>query len=182
MGEQRSTPASIVTAYRLPGMTRFFTLLALTALLTACPEKKPADANQAPAAAKPATPQTAAPATPAKPASTAVLASGTLTLAPGAKADAAKGLFVSLRSPAVRGPPIAAMKMPPGPFPLKFVLTEANIVAMGGKARPVPAEFALKATLDMDGNPMSKSPDDLVVVQTVKKGSTDLQLILAPAK
>jgi hypothetical protein len=90
-------------------------------------------------------------------------------------------VFVSLRAVDGRGPPIAAMRLPVGPFPQAFAITDANVVAMGGNKRPVPDTFLLKATVDADGNPMVKSPNDLVAEVTVDKGAKALELALAPA-
>ncbi len=141
--------------------------LGLALITTACAEKK-APAPPAPAEK---------PAPPAAPAAGEVLASGTLNLPEGSTATG-KVVFVSLRPAGGKGPPIAALRLPAGPFPLAFQLTSNNVVAMGGQARPVPDEFVLKATLDVDGNPMQRSPDDLVVEHPTKKGSTGLALTL----
>jgi hypothetical protein len=87
-----------------------------------------------------------------------VLASGTITLADAARAEGKRVLFVNLKDPA-GGPPLAAVKLPPGPFPMAFQITRANLVGMGG-ARPLPAAVTLSARLDEDGDPMSKPPTD----------------------
>ena len=105
----------------------------------------------------------------------AVLVSGSIE-AP-ADAPAAQAVFVSLRKPGVPGPPLAARKLPAGPFPLSFVLTEADRPMVQG---PVPEDFEIKVTLDIDGDPMSKSEADLEVVQAATKGATGLKLSLAP--
>lgn len=111
----------------------------------------------------------------------AVLASGVIELPKDVKATG-KLVFVSLKGVGGRGPPIAAQRLPAGPFPMAFEITEANVVAMGGAKRPVPDTFVLKVTLDEDGNPMQKSPGDFVVTQPTKKGTTDLKLVLAKAQ
>ena len=119
------------------------------------------------------------PETPAK-APASVLAEGVLELPPGAEAKGAL-VFVSLRPVGGGGPPIAALRVPAGPFPMAFSLTSENVIAMGGAARPVPDEFVLKATLDVDGNPMVKSPDDLTITSQMKKGTMGAKLVLEKA-
>lgn len=143
------------------------------------------ETNTAPAPAPKATPQPVpsaasapAPAATSAPADDSPVASGTLTLPAGSKASG-KFVFVSLRSPA-GGPPLAAKRLPPGPFPMKFTVTEADKISMGGAARPIPAEFKLKAKLDVDGNAMSTTAGDHQVVKLVKKGVNGLNLELAP--
>ena len=126
----------------------------------------------------PAAASAPAPAAASAPADNTPVASGTLTLPAGAKASG-KFVFVSLRAPA-GGPPLAAKRLPPGPFPMKFTVTEADKISMGGAARPIPAEFKLKAKLDVDGNAMSTTAGDHQVVKMVKKGTTGLSLELAP--
>lgn len=138
-------------------------------------DKPAATGGPAAAASKPAAAAAAAPKTKG-----AILAQGTIKLAKGAKA-VGKMIFVSLRPIEAKGPPIAAMRLPPGPFPMPFALTEANIVAMGGQKREVPPEFKLKVALDTDGNPMVKSPEDLIFEVTANKGAKGLEMVLAPA-
>jgi len=105
----------------------------------------------------------------------ATLVSGTIE-AP-AELPTAAAVFVSLKNPAAPGPPIAAKKLPAGPFPMSFTLTEADRPMNNG---PVPDALQLKATLDVDGNPMSKSPADLEAVVQTKRGTTELSVTLAP--
>src|SRR5688572_25342576 len=86
----------------------------------------------------------------------AVVLGGTLTIDPAraGSVSQAKTLFVSVRDPA-GGPPLAALKLEPGPFPLKFAVTEANAIPMGGVARPFPAKVDLTVRLDADGDPLT---------------------------
>ncbi len=126
------------------------------------------------------TPPAEAPGEPAKeapvdPATGEMLISGTIT-AP-AEVPAAKAIFVSLRDPARRGPPLAAKRLPAGPFPMEFTVTEADRPMANGD---VPATFQLKVTLDIDGNPMAKSPEDLEGVVEGKKGATGVHVALSP--
>jgi hypothetical protein len=130
----------------------------------------------APAADPAAEAPPAAPAPAPAPAGDAVLAQGTITLPEGSTATG-KAVFVSLRAAGVPGPPLAAKKLPPGPFPLAFTLTEADRPMVNG---PVPDSFDLKVTLDADGDPMSKTAEDLELVQTATRGATDLAVELAP--
>jgi len=109
------------------------------------------------------------------PATAGLLISGTIT-AP-AEVPEAKAVFVSLRDPARRGPPLAAKRLPPGPFPMEFTITEADRPMANGD---VPATFQLKVTLDVDGNPMAKSPEDLEGVVEGKKGATGVELAISP--
>ena len=102
------------------------------------------------------------------------IVSGTLTAAAPPQAAA---VFVSIKAEGQPGPPLAAKRLPAGPFPLKFELTEADRPMANG---PIPAKVVLKATLDLDGDPMSKSPGDLEIVQTVDLGATGLSLALVP--
>lgn len=85
----------------------------------------------------------------------AVVVGGTLSVVAGRSITEAKTLFVSVRDPA-GGPPLAALKLAPGPFPMKFSITEADAIPMGGVARPFPAKVDLTIRLDADGDPLSK--------------------------
>lgn len=111
------------------------------------------------------------------PAPAAVLVTGNIE-APD-NAPAAQAIFVSLRQPGVPGPPLAAKKLPPGPFPMTFTLTEADRPMVQG---PMPDTVEVKVTLDVDGDPMSKSEADLEAVQQAATGATTLKLTLAPRK
>lgn len=105
----------------------------------------------------------------------ALLASGTVT-AP-ADAPEARAVYVSLRVPDKPGPPLAAKRFPPGPFPLEFSLTEADRPM---RSTPIPDEVQLKVSLDIDGDPIVKSDGDLESVTIVAKGATGLEVALAP--
>ncbi|MEQ1504538.1 MAG: hypothetical protein ABMB14_20030 [Myxococcota bacterium] len=119
------------------------------------------------------------PAPPAAPAAPIVV-SGTLSVDP-AKASMvgqAKALFVSVRDPA-GGPPLAALKLQPGPFPMTFQITEADAIAMAGVPRPFPAKVDLTVRLDADGDPLSK--DDgmpAAVLPGTAKGSAGMKIPL----
>jgi len=128
------------------------TFLLLLTTLTACGSDAPAEAP---------TPSPEAPAKKAPADEPELLVSGTIS-APAELPDAA-AVFVSLRTPGRRGPPLAAKKLPVGPFPMDFTITSADRPMVNG---PVPDSFEVKVTLDIDGNPMAKSPDDLEAVVT----------------
>lgn len=109
-----------------------------------------------------------------------VVVSGTLKVDPARTetVSSAKALYVSVRDPA-GGPPLAALKLAPGPFPMAFEITEANAIPMGGGPRPFPAKVDLSIRLDADGDPMSK--DDGLPAASLPgtpKGSTALQVEL----
>lgn len=131
--------------------------------------------NAAPPTPTPAPEAPPAEAEPAPAAEPTMLVKGTIA-APD-DAPVAKAVFVSLRQAGVPGPPLAAKRLPAGPFPLSFVLTEADRPMAKG---PVPDEVELKVTLDIDGNPMAKSDEDLEAVVAVEKGTADLEVTLAP--
>jgi tetratricopeptide (TPR) repeat protein len=127
------------------------------------------------ASGAPPMPPTAAPPAAAPASSGAVLASGTVTLAPGA-ATAGAVLFVNLKDPA-GGPPIAAVKLPPGPFPATFRISESDRLPMSA-GRPLPAKLTLTARLDSDGDAMSRPETDPSATADVAPGAEGLTLEL----
>ncbi|MBX2798848.1 MAG: hypothetical protein KTR31_14325 [Myxococcales bacterium] len=148
--------------------THFLAVVLGSTLLAGCPRAaETPEPAPAPAPAEPA---------PAEAAEPAVIAKGVITLE--GEAPEAQAVFVSVKNPAVPGPPLAAKRLPPGPFPLEFTLTEADRPMATGE---LPESMELKVTLDIDGNAMAKSPEDLVGVVTVTKGATDLSVPLAAA-
>ncbi len=130
-------------------------------------EMGPSDGLTAPPAAAPAAPT----------ASGKVLASGTLNLAEGANPTGAN-VFVSVGMPG-GGPPLAAVNLPAGPFPMDFTITEANLIPMA-KGRPMPEQVVIKARLDADGSASTRPPTDPSAEVVVSVGSEALQLNLAP--
>lgn len=111
-------------------------------------------------------------------ATNAVIVSGTITLADGVEPTAA-AVFVSVRAKDAPGPPLAAKKLPVGPFPMAFELTAADRPMATG---PLPAAFAVKVTLDSDGDPMSRTPTDPTVTVDATNGQTGLAVAVgAPA-
>lgn len=87
-------------------------------------------------------------------------------------------VFVSVRDPR-GGPPLAAIDLPPGPFPLAFRITSANRVAMMGGTGPLPERVVVVARLDSDGDAMSRPPSDpSATARDVALGSEGLTLDL----
>lgn len=108
-----------------------------------------------------------------------VVVSGTAVL-DAETADALTGteiVFVSVRDPA-GGPPLAALRLPPGPFPLSFRVTTADALAMGGTARPFPDTLALSVRIDTDGDPTTRDGEPLAEIETVALGTEGLELQL----
>ncbi|MEM6929770.1 MAG: hypothetical protein AAF602_22720 [Myxococcota bacterium] len=134
----------------------------LLVVLAACGTPEPAAPAPAPAPAK------------AAPPATALIAAGTIQ-APD-DAPEAVAVFVSVRAPARPGPPLAARRLPPGPFPLSFDLTEAHRPMAVGD---IPDEILLKVTLDVDGNPMTPDDGGLSKTVTVARGARDVVVDLA---
>jgi len=98
--------------------------------------------------------------------------------------DAAKGItgreimFVSVKS-LQGGPPLAALRLTPGPFPMDFKVTTSDAIAMGGAPRPFPETMLLSVRIDKDGDPISKEPGEPKAnVLDAVKGTTDLKLTL----
>lgn len=122
----------------------------------------------------------AAPA-PAPAAPGGAIVSGTITLDPAKQGVVAAGdlLFVSVRSPQ-GGPPVASLRLPPGPFPMPFTVTSANLISMGGGPPPaVPAQLTVRAFIDRDGNAMTKEPGmPLGSAEGVAKGSEGVSITL----
>ncbi|MCB9677084.1 MAG: hypothetical protein H6737_18350 [Alphaproteobacteria bacterium] len=117
---------------------------------------------------------------PAPAAAGAVIASGVVNIDPNRSTFKAQTLFVNVKDPAAPGPPIAAKKLPPGPYPLAFTITEADRISMGGPManRPIPDTVQLSLRLDADGNAFSKEPTDPQVQVDVTKGTKGLELML----
>ena len=132
-----------------------------------------AQANSAPP------PPPAAPPPPAPPPSATgeIIVSGRITLDAEAAADAGQVLFVSLVAP-TGGPPLASLRLPPGPFPMDFALGPEHRIMMGGD-RPIPDNFNVKIRLDSDGNPMTRPPSDpQKVLEKIARGTKDLEVHL----
>jgi tetratricopeptide (TPR) repeat protein len=119
-----------------------------------------------------APPPRPAPAAPGSP-----VATGTITLADGILPDGTETLYVSLRALG-GGPPLAAKRLAPGPFPMELSLTTADAIAMGGAPRPFPDRMKLSVRIDRDGNPMTK--DFLATFEAeIDRGVSGLAVSLA---
>jgi cytochrome c-type biogenesis protein CcmH len=106
-----------------------------------------------------------------------VLASGTIKLADPARAAGKSALFVFLRAPG-GGPPFAAVKLPPGPFPMDFSITRANLIPMMA-GRPLPPTLELQARLDADGNATTRDdPETTATLSPFQPGTTGAALDL----
>jgi cytochrome c-type biogenesis protein CcmH len=131
------------------------------------PEIEKAHAETSGATADPSTPTEAA------------VAEGMILASPAAEAFAgsAEALFVSIRDPA-GGPPIGALKLPPGPFPVRFRVTEANRLPMAGN-RPWPDPFDIAVRLDLDGDAASRNDaEPAATMKGVSRGATGLSVAL----
>ncbi|MEQ1567297.1 MAG: hypothetical protein ABMA64_16770 [Myxococcota bacterium] len=119
----------------------------------------------------------AAPVAEAPPAATgaALALSGTITY-DGPVTGAA--VFVSVKDPAHPGPPLAAKKLPPGPFPLAFTLTDADRMQMGGGGA-LPASVNLVVRLDGDGDAMTKVPTEPVATVETAASNAAVAVTLA---
>ncbi|MBW2257219.1 MAG: hypothetical protein JRI25_21860, partial [Deltaproteobacteria bacterium] len=87
---------------------------------------------------------------------------GTVTLDPG----------VASRS---GGPPLAAVRLPAGPFPLAFRVTPANAIAMGGAPHTFPDTLDLHVRIDLDGDLQTRADNEpLYHGNGLAKGTTDV--------
>ncbi len=87
-------------------------------------------------------------------------------------------VFVSLRDPA-GGPPLAALRLPPGPFPLAFRVKPSDVISMGGAPRTVPETVDVSVRIDLDGNAMTRSDGEPSFTQQgVRVGTTELGVAL----
>jgi tetratricopeptide (TPR) repeat protein len=125
-------------------------------------------------AAAPAPAVAAAPAPAAAPAAGGV--TGTITLAAGARIVPGSLIFVSVRPDGqTGGPPVAAKRLPPGPFPMQFSIGPQDSM-MG---LPWPDRAQVEVRLDSDGNAMSRDPADPSAKATGVVTGARLDLVLA---
>ena len=104
---------------------------------------------------------------------------GELRLAEGATVPAGGVLFVIARSEA-GGPPLAVKRLAPGAFPMRFEIGAADAMMAG---RPFAGPIRLSARIDADGDPLTRSPEDVAgeLEGTVEPGATGAVLELRPA-
>lgn|GEM_PF-352420 len=125
-------------------------------------------------------------AAPARPATTAEAGfeggvSGTVKLASGVTAPPGGVLFlIARRAGADGGPPAATRKIVGPSFPRAFTLGPADLM-MGGE---FPERVTVQARLDSDGDPLTRSPSDLVAAwpSEVRAGQRGVVLELAPGR
>jgi tetratricopeptide (TPR) repeat protein len=87
-------------------------------------------------------------------------------------------LFISVSNPS-GGPPLAAQRLAPGPFPMAFSITEEHRIRMGGD-QPLPAVVNLTFRIDRDGDAMTRDPDmPLATMRGLSVGSDELFVELA---
>jgi hypothetical protein len=88
-------------------------------------------------------------------------------------------LFVIVRSSS-GGPPLAAVRIPAASFPQAFEVGPADAMIRG---RPLAGPVMLTARFDRDGDPMTRSADDLVAELdgTVEPGGEQVLLVLSPS-
>lgn len=113
---------------------------------------------------------------PAPTATAAPLAGGIVALPPGVTPPEGATLFISLRAPA-GGPPVAAIRVDQPRFPVRFVITTANLM-MPGQTPGGP--FLIQARLDQDGDARTRAEGELSArgLEPVPKGSMKLSLTL----
>jgi len=103
---------------------------------------------------------------------------GTIDVDPAARGRVGNGatIFVIVRPAGTTGgPPLAAKRLPGGPFPMSFSVSAADSM-MG---QPIPERIRLEVRLDSDGNPMTKASGDLSATEDpVVLGSRALRLLL----
>jgi hypothetical protein len=106
--------------------------------------------------------------------------SGIIDVDPSLKGTIPSGtvVFVIARPAGVTaGPPAAVKRMRTGNFPMDFQLTSAD--SMMGAGQPLPASMRVEVRVDLDGNPMTKDPNDPVaVVDNLQGGATSVKLLL----
>jgi hypothetical protein len=125
-------------------------------------------------ASSPAPPPTTAPASRSDGASIR----GMVRLASGVKAPDGAVVFVTAR-PAGGGGLLAALQLPASSLPHPFELGPADVMIPG---RSFQGPIVVRARLDLDGDPVTRSPDDLVasLSSPVEPGASGVDLVLAP--
>jgi len=102
---------------------------------------------------------------------------GTLRLAEGAALPSQGVLFLIARTGPPPQPPLAVKRLPSGPFPLEFSIGPDDVMIPGRKfAGPI----TLTARFDLDGNPMSRAPEDLqgAAADAVQPGTGGIEIVL----
>ena len=104
---------------------------------------------------------------------------GTVRFAPGVNAPATAAVFVTAR-PAAGGGLLAAIQLPASDLPRAFEIGPTDVMVQD---RPFQGPIVLQARVDLDGDPLTHSPDDLVasLPAPVELGAVEVELVLAPA-
>lgn len=123
---------------------------------------------------RPPTRSSAAPGPPTQASGPAIR--GTLRLADGVAEPGGGVLFVIARSGA-GGPPLAVLRLAPGPFPMDFAIGPEHVMIPGGAFE---GPITLTARVDLDGDPTSRDPDDLnaAAPSPLQPGATGVDLVL----
>jgi hypothetical protein len=103
---------------------------------------------------------------------------GTVRLGPGVSAPPTAAVFVTAR-PAGGGGLLAAIQLPASDLPRAFEIGPTDVRVQN---RPFQGPIVLQAHVDVDGDPSTRSPDDLVasLASPVEPGAADVELVLAP--
>lgn len=105
---------------------------------------------------------------------------GSVTLGDGVEVVAGSTLFVFARPAGqLGGPPLAAVRLPAGSFPMQFSIGPKDMPPMMGN-RPFPDALSLAARLDLDGNATTKDGPTGAVEGAVAAGTSDVSIVLAP--
>lgn len=167
---------------------RPITLSALALVLAACPSE-PSEPTVPPAnvdrmAQPPSNPASAPANAPSIQLEPDPGIKGKLVLAEGAEVGEVSPdtvIYLMARRPAEgggKGALVAVKRLDPGPFPLEYELTSADVMMKG---TPFVGPFAISARLDRDGDAMTRGADDLYAdAAGPVDGGEELDLTLAP--
>lgn len=76
-------------------------------------------------------------------------------------------------------PPLAVAELPPGPLPMTFTISDADLVPTGAAPRAVPPSVAVTARLDADGDVATTDPAEPIARLQVPAHSPGLVMTLA---
>jgi len=112
------------------------------------------------------------------PAATGDPIKGTLRLAEGVAGAGTGVVFVTVFAGA--GPPLAAIQMPVGAFPMPFSIGPEDMMIKG---RPWAGDLRIEARIDRDGNASTREPENLVgqPPAAVQPGAADVEIVLGPS-
>lgn len=101
---------------------------------------------------------------------------GVVRLAEGVDVPEGSVLYLVARAPE-GGPPVAARKLPSGPFPMPFELGPGDVMLSG---RPFSGPLVLTARLDRDGDPLTREPNEPAggLDGPVMPGTEGIELVL----